>query len=119
MACVRLTFWFQPEMVPSSVAKRKVAGPDPPPCPITKSLVPLKTVPDGADGPLWPGGAGTVTTRGAPWGNGWPVVSYRVETPVTLSPTQKAPEPGLTAKPHGFVRFGSTWGARPETFATR
>src|SRR4029077_64082 len=73
--CVGSTFGFQPEMVPSSVAKRKNAGPDLPFFVIVKSVLVLSkvlkacpvgalTVPDGADG-----GAARGTTRG-PGGRG-------------------------------------------------
>jgi hypothetical protein len=82
--CVGSTVGFQPEMVPSSVAKRKKAGPDLPFFVITKSAVVLSkvlnacpvgalTAPDAADG-----GAAMVTTSGPlePAGtNGWPVPS--------------------------------------------
>src|SRR5438045_2628537 len=108
MAWVGLTFWFQPEIVPSSVTKMNVLGADAIPWLTTKSFVVLFTVPVGADGGLCPAGGGIVTMSGAPGGNGWPVASYRVETPVTLLATQNAPVAGLTATPHGLIRFGST-----------
>src|ERR1700730_6190360 len=78
--CVGSTFGFQPEMVPSSVAKRKNAGPDLPFFVIVKSVLVLSkvlkacpvdalTVPDGADR-----GAAMVTTSEpvGPGGNGLP-----------------------------------------------
>src|SRR5262249_29787958 len=56
------TFGFQPEIVPSSVAKRKTAGL---PGASAKPDVLLKTMPVGAAALVLPGGGGVVTTRGA------------------------------------------------------
>src|SRR5436190_1071086 len=64
MALVGLTLGAQPEMVPSSVAKRKMAGAGVLPGDTEKSGVPLKTMPVGAAGPLPPAGGGMVTTSG-------------------------------------------------------
>ena len=64
MAWVGSTVGFQPEMVPSSVAKIKRLGPEVVPFVTTKSAVPLKTWPVGlavVPGGL-PAGGGMVTT---------------------------------------------------------
>ena len=50
------TAWFQPLMMPLSVAKMNVAGPESVPLLITNPFPPLKTMPVGAPG--------TVTTSG-------------------------------------------------------
>src|SRR5262245_20012939 len=91
-------------MVPVSVDIMNVAGP---PLGNTKSEVPLKA---------WPVGLppGTATTRG----NGAPVPSNTVATPVTWFETQN----GLveeSATPQGFLRFASVWLASPGTSETR
>src|SRR5260370_13549085 len=109
-----LTPGCQPEMVPSSVAKMKMACL---PGARRKSVgLPLKTTPVGAD--CVPGanpGGGTVTTSGPPFcfgGKGLPWPSYSVEVPELLLPTQKAllEERG---RPHGFFRFGAHRSALP------
>src|SRR5260370_31365292 len=84
---------FQPEMVPSSVAKMKIACVPGLPGTRRKSVLPLKTTPVGAD---WvPGakpGGGTVTISGPPFcfgGEGLPLPSSRVEVPELLFSTQQ------------------------------
>ena len=61
---MRFTPGFRTLIVPSSVTKIKIAGPEVPFPDTTKSSVPLKTVPVGVDGPLLPSGGGMVTMRG-------------------------------------------------------
>src|SRR5258708_14883887 len=80
-----LTPGFQPEMVPSSVAKMKIACVPGLPATRRKSVLPLKTTPVGAD---WvPGakpGGGTVTTSGPPFcfGGKWvPLPAERGQGP--------------------------------------
>src|ERR671934_1800674 len=120
MAWVASTVGLQPEIVPSSVSKMNRLGPECPPLETTKSLLPLKTVPVGADvvpGAL-PAGGGMVTTSGLASGNGWPAPLYSVETPVPLSATQN----GLVDDdviPQALTRFGSVVWARPGTSDTR
>src|SRR5438046_2345149 len=111
------TLGFHPEIVPYSVAKRKSAG-----CPLAsaKLVVPLKTMPVGADGLLPLGGGGMVTTSG--WlgdGPGVPLPRYTVETPVLLTAIQSGP-PGADAMPHGLTKLASIRFAMPEaSSATR
>src|SRR5260370_15838080 len=88
-----LTPGFQPEMVPSSVAKMKIACVPGLPGTRRKSVLPLKTTPVGAD---WvPGakpGGGTVTTSGPPFcfgGKGVPLRAERVEVPGILFATHQ------------------------------
>src|ERR1700735_323971 len=76
MAVSGFTDGFQPLIVPSRVAKMKIAG-DPP---TLKSEDPLKTMRVEVPGPL-PLAAGIATFRGTLA----PVVSYSVEKPVPLS----------------------------------
>src|ERR1700751_2022071 len=119
-ACALSTFGFQPAIVPSSVAKRKKAGPGAPFFEITKSgelgSNVLNACPVGA--PTAPlaaeGGAGIATTRGC----GLPEPSYSVVTPAWLSDTQIG-LPGPTDVPHGFFRFGSVCAASPGISETR
>src|SRR5689334_10235130 len=99
-ALVGSTPGFQPDIVPSSVANRKIAGL---PAFSLKSLVKLKTVPVGADGGGPFIGGGIVTTSGMIA----PVLSYRVERPVPLSDTHQG-EPELRDSPHALTRLGST-----------
>src|SRR5437588_209241 len=101
MAWVRSTLGFQPEMVPSSVAKRNWLGPDALPSVMTKSLVLLKTLPVGAP-PGPPPGSGMLTTGGTPM----PLLLYRVDRPVPLSEICQGPV-GLCDRPQGLTRFGS------------
>src|SRR5438270_1225093 len=104
-----LTPGFQPEMVPSSVAKMKMACL---PGARRKSVgLPLKTRPVGAD---WvPGakpGGGTVTTSGPPLsfvGCGFPLPSYRVDVPELLLATHQGLLPVLRVSPQGFLRLVS------------
>src|SRR6266849_1456716 len=101
MASVGSTLGFQPEIVPSSVAKRNWLGPEALPCLTTKSSVLLKTLPVGAP-PGFPFGRGMVTagpTR-------MPLPSYCVPKPVPLSDTSQGPD-GLCDKPQALTRFGS------------
>src|SRR5215468_11300755 len=103
-----LTVGFQPEIVPSSVTKRKKAlalGPT------RNPEVVLTTVPVGAAVPV-PSGVGITTEDCFPCcsRNFTPVALYRVETPLPLSEThQGLPEP--LARPQGFTRSPSTLGA--------
>src|ERR1700745_3963808 len=119
-ACAWSTLGFQPAMVPSSVAKRKKAGPDLPFFEITKSDEAgsnvLKACPVGAPTAPSPadGGAGISTLSAC----GLPAPSYRVAAPAWLSDTQIG-LPGPTEVPHGFFRFGSVCAARPGMSDTR
>src|SRR5438105_9846413 len=91
-------------MVPSSVSKRNLPGPEAPFLVTTKSEVPLNTTPVGADVPVLPGG-GTVTTSGVEGlGNGLPLPEETVATPVPLSATQKGPV-GLKATLQEFTKL--------------
>src|SRR6478672_701973 len=114
------TFGFQPTIVPSSVAKRKKAGPELPFFEITKSdelgSKVLNACPVGAPTAPVPadGGAGIATTRG--WG--LPAPSYSVATPAWLSDTQIG-LPGPTDVPQGFFRFASVCAASPGISETR
>src|SRR5580704_6247186 len=96
-----LTPGFQPEIVPSSVAKMKMAAL---PGARRKSVgLPLKTTPVGAD--CVPGakpGGGTVTTSAL----GFPLPSYRVEVPELLFATHQG-LPDDRVRPHGFFKLGS------------
>src|SRR5581483_8134051 len=106
MACVASTFAFQPEMVPSSVAKMKLAV-----LPVATAKAPLAaalfcTCPVGlpaAPDPLAaPAGMMTLSACGTP------VLLYKVERPAPWSDTQK----GLAADslmPQASIRFGSVW----------
>src|ERR1051325_4330612 len=114
IAAVPLTLGFQPEMVPSSVAKMKTAGPELPPEETTKSGVPLKTMPVGAAVSLDPCGGGMVTVSASFCA----FVLYSVDTPVPLSAIQKGLV-GLKAMPQGFLRLGSVVTARPGMSDTR
>ena len=71
MALLPSTEEFQPEIVPSSVANRNVAGF---PVAISKAGVELKTCPVGEDRDDPEAGAAILTTRAVGEGNGWPVV---------------------------------------------
>src|SRR5207248_11031348 len=116
VACCTSTLGFHPTIVPSSVAKRNLLGPETPPLETTKpSGVGLKVVPVGAPTAPDPadGGAGIMTA-------GWfaatslrlPWPSYRVVTPVALSDIQMG-RPGPVDVPQGFFRFGFVWAANP------
>src|SRR5262252_5189081 len=104
MACVMSTVGFQPEMVPSSVAKRNWLGPERLLSATTKSLVPLKTLPVGAavvPAGLLAGGGIVIT--------GWvptPAASYCVARPLPLSETTQGPV-GLCDSPQELTRFES------------
>src|SRR6266567_1946834 len=108
MALCRSTLGFQPDIVPSSVAKMKRPGLFPE---TAKSLVPLKTLPVGAEivpGGLPPGG-GMVTTScigGEPTWTAVPSPLYTVDTPVPLSETHQGLV-GLCDRPQELTRFGS------------
>src|SRR5215510_16450937 len=110
MAWVGSTVGFQPETVPSSVAKMKRLAALVVPFETAKSAVLLKTWPVGLD----------VVPAGLPAGGGIvtisacfvPAVLKSVVRPVPLSETQV----GLVAlcdMPHGFTRSGSVWSAIP------
>src|SRR6266699_1390247 len=108
MAWVTSTLRFQPDIVPSSVAKMNRLGPDRPFSETTKPLVPLKTLPVGdAVVPAGlPAGGGIVTTSGEPGGNAWPWPLYKVDTPAPLSDTHQGVV-GPCDRPQGLSRFGS------------
>src|SRR5438874_5895252 len=105
-------------MVPSSVAKMKIAGTDLPLAETTKLGVPLKTSPVGADCESAVG-PGMVTTRGAAGlGAGVPSPRYSVDVPVPLLAIQT----GLVSEkaiPHAFTRWGSVRSATPAISETR
>ena len=96
---------FQPDIVPSSVSKMKMLGPDLPCRDTTKPLVLLKTTPVGAAvvPAGLPGGGGIVTTSGEPSGNRLPFPLYRVDTPVPLSATHHGLE-GVETSPQELTR---------------
>src|SRR5215467_10410233 len=102
MAAAPFTFGFQPEIVPSSVAKMKTAGPDLPPSETTNPDEPLNAMPVGVAVSVEPSGGGMVTVSGSLAA----LPLYTVETPAPLSDIQKGPV-GLNAIPHAFLRFGS------------
>src|SRR6266704_4590874 len=108
MAWVTSTLRFQPDIVPSSVAKMNRLGPDAMPSVTTKPLVPLKTLPVGAA--VVPAGlslgGGIVTTSGEATGNAWPWPLYKVATPAPLSDTHHGVV-GPCDRPQGLSRFGS------------
>src|SRR5919204_5229358 len=116
-ARVGSTSLFQPAIVPFSVAKSSVLGPERPPDETTKPEVPLVVAPVGAAVPT-PLGVGIVTTVGEPDGIGWPFESYVVALPEPLSETQR-PLFSPSVIPHGLTRFGSVVAARPGTSETR
>src|SRR5438445_13424759 len=90
IAFVLSTAAFQPEMVPSSVAKMKMAGAELPFAETVKSDVPLKAIPVGAacvPGAL-PAGGGMVTTSGELGGKALPAPLETVDTPAPLSAIQ-------------------------------
>src|SRR5579883_3169618 len=92
---------FQPEMLPSSPAKRKRAGL---PLDSAKSDVPLKTAPVGA--------GGTATSREFFMKLLASVPAYRVEVPEPWFAIQKGLE-ALRATPQGFLSSGSTIAGAP------
>src|SRR5258708_39197888 len=104
-------------MVPSSVAKMKIAAPDLPFAETTNDEVPLKMRPVGL-ALVPPAGGGIVTTRGEPTGKDVPSPRYKVESPVPLSAIQNG-DVGPKAKPHGLTRLGSTNRATPAISETR
>src|SRR5215467_15465191 len=108
MALVTSTLRFQPEIVPSSVAKMNRLGAETPFSVTTKSLVPLKILPVGAEvvPAGLPFGGGMVTTSGEPTGNGVPSPLYSVDTPLPLSETHQGVA-GPCERPQGLTRFGS------------
>src|SRR5260370_4418765 len=121
MAWVGSAVGFQPDIVPSSVAKMKRLGPDPPLPVTTKSLVPLKTLPVGAAGGVPPVGGGMVTTSGIGGEPTWSAVPsplYTVATPAVLSQTHQGLV-GLWDSPQGFFKFRSVNLAIPAISETR
>src|SRR5712692_6106305 len=110
MAWVTSTLRFQPDIVPSSVAKMNRLGPDILFSETTKPLVPLKTLPVGAAvvPAGLPAGGGIVTTSGELGGSGnaWPPPLYKVATPAPLSDTHQGVV-GPCDRPQGLSRFGS------------
>jgi hypothetical protein len=116
-SCSGVTAGFHAEMVPFNVAKINEAGAGvlPGTLVIIKSVVPLKTIPVGAEAPFAPGALGTVTGDGG--ATIVPVPVYRVEVPVPALFTHQGLE-ALRARPQAFLRFGSwTATACPLTFA--
>src|SRR5258708_11722673 len=108
-----LTVGFEPEIVPSSVAKMKnagfVAATAKAPAPANE----LNTCPVGFEVPV-PSGVGIVTTRAG----GTPAPLERVVTPIPLSEIQK----GLVAlaeMPHGLTRWLSVFAAAPGVSASK
>src|SRR5262249_61838504 len=88
---------FDRESLPSSVAKRKLLGPDSAPSVMTTAfgcapLPLLKTMPVGAAGGVPPMGGGMAITRGEPaLGNAVPFPRYAVAFPLPLSATIQGP----------------------------
>jgi hypothetical protein len=109
MAWVRSTLGFHPEMVPSTVANRKMLGPVlGTPFTTSETLKPPAlgswyTVP--VAGPFGALMDGTLTTseKGV---TGEVEVSYRVLVPVPSLATHHSPV-GLADSPHGLTKFGS------------
>ena|SRR5438552_65752 len=93
---------FHPRILPSSVANRNSAGPDP----TTKSEPVFDTAPVGA--------FGTDTTSGL----GAPSAVYSVETSVPLSATHHG-DPGKDVSPQALTRFASVWSADRKPSDTR
>src|SRR5712691_207337 len=116
MAWVRSAAGFQPDIVPSSVAKMKRLGPAPLLVATTKPLVPLKTLPVGAAvvPAGLPLGGGIVTTSGT----AVPSPLYKVATPAPLSDTHQKVV-GPCDRPQGLSRFASVKVARPGMSETR
>src|SRR5882724_7876363 len=117
-----LTPGFQPEMVPSSVAKMNTDG-RPPGMPLSnkKSVrLPLNTTPVGVDcvpAGAKPGGGTTTKFPATPPASvkiltGFPAPLKRLEVPELLLPIhQGLPEERVS--PQGFLRLGSTRTAVP------
>src|SRR6266536_164078 len=90
IARVGLATGCQAEIVPSSVAKMKIAGS---PGATRNSFEPLNTlntIPVGAEVPLGPGG-GTVTKGGAGNGGVAPLLSYKIDKPFPFEFTHQGP----------------------------
>ena len=101
-----------PEIVPSSLAKMKRAGPVPAPLFTTKPVPPLKTTPVGAL--CWPIAPGTVTISGmVP-----PPTLYTVERPFPLSEIHHG-DIGLETSPQALTRLVSTRSAGTDPSDTR
>src|SRR5713101_3688906 len=99
---------FQAEIVPSSVAKMKIAGL--PSFFRLKANEVLATMPVGADVPV-PEGVGIITAKaGFAPKNPVPSPLYRADMPEPLSFIQNGP-PGKKAIPHEFSRVESWWSA--------
>src|SRR5262245_51625641 len=113
-AWVASTLLFQPAIVPSSVAKSSVAGPDLVPEEMTKPVVALVATPVGAEVPV-PAGVGIVT---AAWTD-WPVAAYGVASPAPFSATH-SPLLVPSVMPHGFTRLASVCaaGVKPKLAST-
>src|SRR5882724_7830441 len=111
------TVGFQPEMVPSSVAKMNTAGrPAGVPLSNKKSVgLPLNTTPVGVDcvpAAAKPGGGTTTKFPATPPASvkiltGLPAPLSRFEVPELLFPTHQGPLE-LRVSPQGFLRLGST-----------
>src|SRR5215211_3793295 len=103
--------WFQPRILPSSVANRKSAGADAVPAPTAKLEPLFATAPVGA--------FSTLTTSGEPDGaKAAPSAVYTVARLVPLSATHQG-ESVSDARPQALTRFGSTWSAIPASSETR
>ena len=104
--CSGVTAGFHAEMVPFNVAKINEAGAGvlPGTLVIIKSVVPLKTIPVGAEAPFAPGALGTVTGVVATI---VPVPVYRVEGRSPALFTHQGLD-ALGARPQAFLRFGSS-----------
>ena len=98
IAAVAFTELFHPEIVPSSVQKRKLAAF---PVATGKDVVVFAMTPLTAP-PVGLVGMGIVTTSAT----AAPVVPYSVEVPEPLLPIQNGLV-AVVAKPHGLTRFGS------------
>src|SRR3977135_2246798 len=122
------TAGFQPEIVPSSVAKINTAGfPAGVPLPSRKSVgLPLNTTPVGVDcvpAGAKPGGGTMTKFPGTPPASvkmlrGLPSPLKRLEVPELLLPIHQG-LPELRVSPQGFFRLGSIVGAFPAMLETR
>ena len=124
----RLAPGFQPEMVPSSVTKMKMAGllAGVPLSKMKSVGLPLKTTPVGVDcAPgAKPGGGTTTKSPGTPPASvkmlmGLPLPLKRLEVPELLLPIHHGLPPGERVSPQGFFRLGSMTGAIPVMSETR
>src|ERR1035437_2592822 len=97
---------FQPEIVPSSVANRKVAGLPSLSMKALSAWNALNTCPVGVAGPP-PGVGGAIVTGGIAFTvTAPPLTAYMLANPELLSEIQIGLV-GLDDMPHGLIRFGS------------